>query len=144
MDAGEQALAEQQVRNLYARYCFNLDGNDVQGLGDCFTEDGVFALSDRGEFVGREAIQDLIRKTVDNRPRHHALNVEVLGVDGGEARSRAYFMLLDQASGAVSAYGYYEDTSRAEHDDTWRFSRRDVTFLWRSGDYAGRASSDDK
>jgi ketosteroid isomerase-like protein len=140
MDTTDRVAAELAVRNLYARYCFALDGNDIDGLGDCFTAEGVFALSDRGDFAGRDTIKELIRKTVENRPRHHALNVEVVDVAPGEARSRAYFLLLDQTTGAAAAYGQYEDRSVQDEDGTWRFARRDVDFLWRASEYADRAA----
>lgn len=138
MATTEELWAREEIRNLYARYCFALDGNKPAELAACFTEDGVFSLVGAKDFAGRAEIEALIAGTMDNRPRHHALNIMITDASPDEGTSQAYFLLIHQQTGATIAYGHYEDTSVKDTDGIWRFKHRIVNFHWRSPDYGKR------
>ncbi len=132
------------IQELYARYVFENDGNNPEGLADCFTPGGVFWITGQGRHVGPEEIGALIVATSVNRPRHHTLNLWIKEVnDDGTAYCRAYFHLLDLATGESSAYGNYEDWPVKCADGRWRFKERRVRFEWTSEAYAsqGRAQA---
>ena len=135
----ETIAAQLEIRNLYARYCFSLDGNDLDALAGCFSPDGVFDLGDRGAFEGRDSIRALIGRTTSGRPRHHGLNIEVLDATGTRGEGRAYFLLVDTETGDTVSYGHYHDTMSPGDDGVWRFDRRLVTFLWQADEYTSRA-----
>jgi len=134
----DELWAREEIRNLYARYCFALDGNDPAGLAECFTEDGVFSLVGARDFTGRQEIEDLIAGTMEGRPRHHALNLWIQEASADRGTSQAYFLLIHPQTGAVVAYGQYDDTAAKDVDGVWRFEKRIVDFQWRSPDYGKR------
>ena len=125
--------AQLGIQTLYSRYCFGLDGHDPDLLADCFEADGVFAVGDR-EFAGHEPIRAIASKE-GPRPRHHYLNLWVKSVDGDDAVSTAYFLVVDLESGATAGYGHYDDKVRRGADDTWRFKHRQIDFHWQSEAY---------
>lgn len=133
--------AHAQLRNLYSRYCFGLDYLNDEEMLDCFTEDGVFALSDRGDFAGHDEIQAILDASSGSRNRHNIVNVCIDEVDGDRARTRAYFILLRPDDGATISYGHYVDDAVLCDDGQWRWTRKRVNFDWRSDDYAKRSES---
>ena len=128
-----------QLRNLYSRYCFGLDYHDDEALLDCFTPDGTFALSDRGDFVGHEQIQRILDASASTRNRHNVLNVLVDEVDGDVAHCRAYFLLLHPEDASIISYGHYRDDAVRCDDGQWRWTMKRVNFDWRAATYAERS-----
>jgi uncharacterized protein (TIGR02246 family) len=126
------------IFELYGRYPQLIDGNDEEGLADCFTEDGAFRVSGQGHFVGREEIMRLVRDTAEGRPRHLTMNVWIREVDGDEADVKAYFLLIDLESGENVAYGNYHDSPVRCADGRWRWKQRRVQFEWTSEGYAAQ------
>lgn len=131
--------AHLQLRNLYSQYCFGLDYLEDDEVLDCFTPDGVFALSDRGDFSGHDEIRAILDASRDSRNRHNIMNVLVEDVDGDTARVRAYFILLRPSDGAVISYGHYVDDAVRCDDGRWRWTRKRVNFDWRDDGYAARS-----
>jgi uncharacterized protein (TIGR02246 family) len=124
------------IQELYARYPFEIDGNNEDELADCFTEDGVFVISGQGEFKGRESIRQVVRDSAEGRPRHLTLNLWIHDVQSEDARCRAYFMLVDLKTGNNVAYGNYSDAVARCPDGRWRFRERRVQFEWTTEEYA--------
>ena len=137
----DELWARERIRDLYARYCFALDGNDPGELARCFTEDGVFSLVGAKDFTGRGEIEALIAGTMEGRPRHHALNLLIHEATADRGTSQAYFLLIHPQTGNVVAYGHYEDTAVRETDGVWRFEKRIVDFHWRSPEYGTRVET---
>lgn len=127
MTSGDIA-AHLGIQELYSRYCFTYDRDDVDGFADCFVDEGVFAVGPR-EFVGDEIGPIASRH---GRPRHQYLNLWVREVDGDDARSSAYFFVTERSTGQTVGFGDYEDTVRRCADGRWRFVRRDVHFMWQT------------
>lgn len=138
MPSIDELWAREHARDLYGRYCFALDSNRPEELGACFTEGGVFSLVGVKDFEGRQAITELIAGTANNRPRHHALNIEILQASADRVESRAYFLLINRQTGNTVAYGHYEDIAVRDVDSVWRFEKRIVDFHWRGPEYATR------
>lgn len=127
------------LRNLYAKYCFGLDYHDDGALLDCFTPDGTFALSDRGDFVGHEQIQRILDASAGTRNRHNVLNVLIDRIEGGTAYCRAYFILLYPEDASIQSYGHYVDEAVRCDDGQWRWTIKRVNFDWRAEVYATRS-----
>lgn len=129
------------IHDLYARYCFAIDGNDGGAFADCFTADGVFAVSGRPPVEGRDALASFVADTASDRPRHMFKNLWITQLEGGRAEAKAYFLLVDQSTGRNVAYGHYED-HMTDDGGVWRWTERQVIFDWMSDDFAarGRAS----
>jgi ketosteroid isomerase-like protein len=129
------------LRNLYAKYSFGLDYHDDAALLDCFTPDGTFALSDRGDFVGHERIQRILDASAGTRNRHTVLNVVIHRVEGDKAFCRAYFILLHPGDASIQSYGHYVDDAVRCDDGQWRWTKKRVNFDWRDDVYAVRSEA---
>lgn len=116
------------VQELYSRYCFAYDNDDLDGFADCFVDGAVFAVGTR-EFTGDEIRMIASRS---GRPRHNYLNLWVREVDGDRAHSSAYFFVVERETGLTVGYGDYDDVVQLGDDGRWRFVRRDVKFLWQT------------
>lgn len=116
------------IQELYSRYCFAYDNDELDPFADCFVAEGVFAVG-RREFIGDEIRMIASRP---GRPRHQYLNLWVREVNGDLAKSSAYFFLTERETGLTVGYGDYEDVVRRGDDGRWRFVRRDVKFLWQT------------
>lgn len=125
------------IHNLFARYCFAIDGSNGPAFADCFTPDGRFVVTGREPVQGREDLMEFIAATSDNRPRHSYANLWVTEIDERTARAQAYFLLIDRETGENTAYGHYDDTLECG-EDGWRWSERRVIFDWISDTFAAR------
>jgi uncharacterized protein (TIGR02246 family) len=118
------------IQELVARYGMAWDSMDVDGVLDCFTEDGVFVDAAGGEHRGREAIAAFVRGSEQQfgAMRHisstHLVNLE----EEGAAKHRCYVVFVSHPGGErVLDTGEYEDSVVLE-GNTWRFARRVVRF----------------
>lgn len=133
--------ARESIRDLYARYCFALDYGTTTDLLDCFTPEGVFSLSDRGDFQGHEQIGTIIDASAQSRNRHMIMNLLFDELTTDRARCRAYFLLIRTRDAAVMSYGHYVDDVVLCADGVWRWSRKGVNFDWREEAYATRSQA---
>ena len=116
------------IQELYSRYCFAYDNDELDRFADCFVADAVFAVGSK-EFTGDEIRMIASRP---GRPRHHYLNLWVREVEGDRAGSSAYLFLVERETGLTVGYGDYHDVVQRGDDGRWRFVRRDVEFLWQT------------
>ena len=65
LQAMEDRLA---IYQLVCGYAIAVDGCNADAVGACYAEDGIYAVGDIGDFVGRKAIEAITR-----RPTHLAL-----------------------------------------------------------------------
>lgn len=135
----QQVADRLELHELYGRYCFGLDYQRDEELLDCFTPDGVFSLSDRGDFEGHEGIQKILDASAATRNRHHIMNIVVQELDGDRARVKAYFILLHYEDARIISWGHYDDDAVRCDDGRWRWTMKRVNFEWRSEDYAARS-----
>lgn len=130
--AVEDHLAIQQLVNGYG---YAVDGLNAKAVGDCYTEDGVYAVADMPPFVGRDAIAAITRS-----PLHrayvaagcaHMSTVPHILIDGDTAVATCHTMV-----GMHGADGFFIgrlSASRLEcarqADGAWRIVRRENWLL---------------
>jgi len=129
----------EQVRELYARYCFYVDTGRPDLFAAAFTEDGVLWLSDRGSYCGRAEIEAHVARRV-GKTFHLIHNVTIDRIEGDTALAHAYFQLLDPDTAQTVAYGTYDDLLRRVHG-TWHWHLKKVNYQYRSAPYAQVAES---
>jgi hypothetical protein len=131
--AGE-AIDRLLIAERIARYGWAYDERDRQGLGDCFTEDGVWegqimGTDPVGPFEGRQAIVDFLTGFWDEQTdqrRHVLTNVILDEVKGDTATGHAYLILLGSTEASMTpltAGPYRFELSRDSADGVWRMSR---------------------
>jgi len=76
---------ELEIRNLVARYGFRIDDRDMDGVADCFTQDGGF--SSREGKMGARGRQGVVDQFHDRwsvlGPANHIVHQQRRGVDHG-------------------------------------------------------------
>jgi uncharacterized protein (TIGR02246 family) len=119
----------EEIRQLLARYCHLGDSLDSGGLAQCFTNDAVIDANGV-RTVGRDAIRESVeayRPVYAATPLRHVTTNVLVEVNGDEAQSTSYYMLL--ATGAeprVLRIGTYRDQLRRV-DGRWLLSERVAT-----------------
>lgn len=118
------------IQELVARYGMSWDSMDVDGVLDCFTEDGVFVDAVGGEHRGRDAIAAFVRGSEQQfgAMRHIASTHLISLGEGGVASHRCYVVFVSHPGGERRLdTGEYED-SVVREGTVWRFARRVVRF----------------
>jgi ketosteroid isomerase-like protein len=126
------AAAEQfAVQQAVARYAFALDQQDLVALESVLAEDATWAFkiageTDLGPIVGREAILEFVRASIDaetDQRRHNLVNMVLRSADADTAVVHAYLMLTSNSAGGsgLIATGFY--VFRLEYAETeWRIA----------------------
>jgi hypothetical protein len=131
--AGE-AIDRVLIADRIARYGWTYDERDRAGLGECFSEGGVWegqimGTTPVGPFEGREAIVEFLTgfwDEQDDQRRHVFTNVIVDSLDGDRAGAHAYLILLGSSEAAMrteTAGPYRFELVREDADQIWRLSR---------------------
>lgn len=138
LEARVGAVADREaIRELTARYCQAVVGEDLEALLALFTEDGALethfppgAGREDTQTSGTDALRAAYAGTAGMSLRPCVHN-HVIEVDGDEARGFCSVEIrLVQAGEAYTAAGHYEDTFRREGDG-WRFAlRKLVLYHW--------------
>lgn len=116
----------EEIRQVIARYCHYLDSVQAKEVAALFTDDAVVDIGGN-KAQGSEAIEAFyegLRSTYQVMPMaHHVTNV-VVDVDGDDATSQSYILVLALGQPAtIATTGYYEDRLR-KIDGQWRFVER--------------------
>lgn len=117
---------EMAIRQLMARYCFNLDNREFRELAALFTADGVWETS-YGTAKGPAEIEALLAKLVPVEPRRrHFLSNLIVEEDGRVVRCVSYYLVFLEASDGPrpAVAGTYFDEVEEGADGVWRFRRR--------------------
>jgi hypothetical protein len=131
------------LRNLHT-YGQSIDYGREADWVECFTEDGVFDVRNRGETApsvkisGRDELTRFISR--HTRPpelwHKHMLVEPLIDVDGDSARCSSYFFVLMEHEDrpVVRVFGRYLDRLERGADGRWRFAERiaDVESRWAS------------
>jgi hypothetical protein len=137
-DAGS-AIDRQLIAERVARYGWSYDERNREGLGECFTEDGVWegqimGIEPVGPFEGRAAIVGFLTGFWDeqgDQRRHVFTNVVIEDVASDTASAHAYLILLgssDASMAALTAGPYRFALSRDPADGVWRLARLSAGF----------------
>lgn len=118
-------VEKQKIYELCARYTLTLDGHDIEGWAQTFTEDGVFGFGDHG-LRGREKIAAYGRVHQQIASRH--LNTSLLfEIDASGERatgqSTTVASFATRQGYKVAFLGRYDDEV-CKVDGNWLFSRR--------------------
>jgi hypothetical protein len=130
------ALEEKDaIREVFAEYCFRLDGGQYDDMAALFTEDGTWETA-FGSGTGRAAIAGLARdiraKAGDNRPRaiHLVTNI-VIALNGDTAEVRSNWTVVQNAPAGDSSGprigsggGYYD--RMVKQGGKWFFAHRKI------------------
>lgn len=136
----EDQLAIYQVINGYG---YAVDGLNAAAVGDCFVDDGIYAVGDIGEMKGRERIEAITRD-----PGHlklvaagcaHMSSVPHVVIDGDKAVATCHTMVPMHGEngffiGRLSASRIQLDR---QGDGSWKIVHRQNYML--NGDPAGPA-----
>jgi hypothetical protein len=128
------AIDRELIAERVARYGWAYDERDREGLGDCFTEDGVWegqimGIEPVGPFDGRAAIVEFLTGFWDEQSdqrRHVFTNVVLDDVGQDTATAHAYLILLGSSEAsmtALTAGPYRFELLRDPADGVWRLKR---------------------
>jgi ketosteroid isomerase-like protein len=119
----------EEIRQLIARYCHHVDSVQSKEIVGLFSSDAVLDIAGT-KTVGTEAIEAFfegLRAVYDVKPMlHHVTNV-LVDVDGDEATSQSYILVVVPGDPiAIAMTGRYDDRFR-RIDGQWRFVERRMT-----------------
>ena len=127
-DLTGEDLAE--IHQLYSRYNQGTDFGNAEMWLNVFTEDAIFRIGDRGEFIGREQMTEWRRRSFAPRSPdytyRHWNSSWVITPDGdGRATGKVYWLAFDPSAEelAITDTGYYDDVY-VRTADGWRIRQR--------------------
>ncbi|MCO1659910.1 nuclear transport factor 2 family protein [Pseudonocardia humida] len=118
-----------QIAEVLSLHGHIFDGAHLDRLGEIFTPEIVYDLSDAGlgTFEGIEGLRVAFTKLGAAAPRtHHVTNIVIsaVGPDEATARSKGLMIMADGTLNSVN----HVDTMR-RHDGHWRIGHRVITAL---------------
>ena len=127
MDADARRLLDHvEIRELAARYNYAIDEGRPEEWVATFVPDGTFESAALGVHTGTDALLAFATGYSAAVTGRHCTSDYVVEVDGDEATSRCYLILVNNASTPiVSVTAVYEDRLRRTADG-WRFVHRSV------------------
>ena len=134
MDALENLVAQQEIRDLSAKYAMFLDDHDWDALGGLWTEDAVWSIGDI-VFAGRQAVMAFLSGclTEDYFAKHiNGQSLIEVNEDGVTATGKTDVLWLAQ-NFETQVMGRYVDTY-VKVGGRWMFFRREeVGIAYRPG-----------
>jgi uncharacterized protein (TIGR02246 family) len=122
-----------EIENLMNRWCWAMDGRDVEAVADCYTEDALLIteLPDREPTTlqGRSAILDSLTQTWSRVPlsgvKHVFTTYDIRQERDAEASLRSYFTSYKLVDGrpAVSSLGH-QTAVLISQGEQWRIRER--------------------
>jgi hypothetical protein len=128
------------ILELFARYAWAIDGGDIEGVLDCFAEDGSMDHLWQGKLTGHAQIRRAFEELWYDRPswwigRQHLANHFLITREGEGARVKAFFSILQ--------YNVEYRTNFVFGIGTWEFQEEKInawmdrnTVLWEGEDRA--------
>jgi hypothetical protein len=132
---GDYADVVEGVRATIAAYTHALDDGHTDDVVATFCTDGACDIPGLGTHEGHEALRAAYAKWTPRRPqRHLVLNTLVTPRTDDEASavSDVVFLLLNDSGWSIELVGRYHDVLHND-DGTWRFHRREATFVTPGG-----------
>jgi ketosteroid isomerase-like protein len=125
------------IRELVARYCFTVDERDIDGIAQCFTQDGVMRSVDGVmNAAGREAvIAQFHGRFAVLGPSNHYTHDHIIEFDEGNPRSargtlNTHAEVVRNGELLVASLRYQD--RYAFEDGRWRFAERVLAFFYYS------------
>jgi 3-phenylpropionate/cinnamic acid dioxygenase small subunit len=124
--------AEEEIRELMARYSLYLDNGRYDEWVDCFTEDGVYENPLYGRHPGKSALRKLVEgyKVALGAPQYRLcmMNIDI-NVDANvrSATGRSYWLYTEAKEGKTNTFksGLFEDKIE-KVNGKWLFKERQV------------------
>jgi SnoaL-like domain len=139
------------IMELFARYAWAIDGGDIEGVLDCFAEDGSMDHLWQGKLTGHAAIRRAFEELWYDRPswwagRQHLANHFIITREGEGARVKAFFSILqfnvEYRTNFVFGIGTW-DNYCVKRNGKWVFQEETInawtdrsTVLWEGEDRA--------
>jgi ketosteroid isomerase-like protein len=139
MDALQELLARESIKELKHRYAHNLDALQFEALIALFTDDAICEFGSYGTWSGIEAIRrgyqieiDKVRGT--EYPFMHAVSSPVIEFTAANhARARWYLIEMgttpDVTGTPLRLTGVYDD-EYVRQNGQWKIRRSRLTFTW--------------
>lgn len=141
MDALQELLAREAIKDVKARYCRFLDTKDWIGFAALFTEDAILDVQeDTGSppFHGREALVEQVRAAVAHARSAHHVHAPEITLDGPDAADVIWAMqdrvIWEDGHSpippvtAIIGFGHYRERYVREGDG-WRIAALKLTRL---------------
>ncbi len=130
---GDAAIDRLLITDRVYRYAWGFDERNLEGIGECFTEGGIWegwveGTAHVGPFNGRAAIEkfmgDFFPKQKDQR-RHVFTNILIDDYTGTSATVHAYLLLMGSTQGdsVPVTVGPYRLDIVKEQDGAWRIAQ---------------------
>src|ERR1700761_1803031 len=125
----QNLIDRQMIADLFATYAKCLDDYDVDGLGQCFLEDGIMDQGPGrgGPVTGREKIVAGVKERhSEYRRTCHHLGQSLLAIDGDSATGTTYVIAWHQTwEGEIrTVYLRYQDKLSRIETGEWKIARR--------------------
>lgn len=135
MNALEELLVRERVRDTLARYTHAGDSGQIAELAACFLPEGVLEVKGSPIARGRAAIVAMLSpqpsadRSVPAGPphrfvRHHLSSVRLTSVTTDRVEAAAYFLVV--TADGPDHWGRYRDVLEP-HEDAWLIAHRRVT-----------------
>lgn len=131
-----QAIEDQlEISRLIAGYGYAVDGLNTESVRDCYTEDGVYAITGFGTYEGRESITDITKNDLHlglvNSGCAHASTFPYIVIDGNKAVATCHTMVLTHNEGNFTVWRLSAsriNLSR-QSDSGWKITHRETSLL---------------
>jgi hypothetical protein len=135
------------LNDLVVRYFLAADGDDLDGVGESFTDAATFSSSGALDASGRTAIVDFIRASREHMGltihTPHYAQFTFDGPDRAKGLVGAHLELVLAGTAVYGAVRYVDEYERT--DDGWRISARDMRTIhiapWLDVGYAFESST---
>ena len=144
---------KEAIMRMFMHIQDTLDGRDLKGYGDCFTEDGVWS-GVTGRYVGPRAITEFFTKVCkpwdsEGHRTYHTTSDFVIDLDGDTAKARSqwrHIMRGEKDEPVIVHHGHYDD-ELVRTPDGWRFRKRaaygDIPFFEPKSQLIGPATAEE-
>ncbi len=122
---------KEEIRDLLYRYCYALDAQRFQEVGEMFTEDGVMHSLLVVKAEGRQAVVDFLTRAVpakgEGPARKHCTVNTLIRLDGNTATASSYMLFFRESENGImtASAGRYEDLL-VKQNGTWKIKLREI------------------
>jgi uncharacterized protein (TIGR02246 family) len=117
-----------EIQQLFVDYGRHLDAGDFGSYAKLFAEDGEVLLGPMGRATGRQAVEELMTRTLAGRAgeSYHLITSPTVHLDGDRATSEVMWTVVVRGADgrpSVTMTGRHRD-DLVRTGDGWRFQRR--------------------
>jgi uncharacterized protein (TIGR02246 family) len=115
------------IRQLFVDYGHHLDHGDLDGYAELFDEEGELLLGPIGKAKGRQAIKDIMSRTLAHAgSSYHLITSPRIALDGDRATTEVMWTVVVRGADGkadVTMLGRHEDVV-VRRGDRWLFASR--------------------